>query len=115
MAEIEAAIRASPVVVYTYGLSPFSSECKALLDSLSIAYTEMSLGQEWIPGLIRPGGAATRAALLKMTGQSSLPHIFVGGKSIGGLFSGTPGLLPALEAGTLKKMVEEATPISMLA
>jgi hypothetical protein len=43
-----------------------------------------------------------------MTGQSSLPHIFIGGKSIGGLFSGTPGLVSALEQGKLLNMVTEA-------
>ncbi|GKY92517.1 hypothetical protein MPSEU_000222000 [Mayamaea pseudoterrestris] len=115
MAEIEADTKANPVLVYTYGLSPFSSECKALLDSLNISYTEVSLGQEWLPGLIKEGGAAKRAALLKMTGQSSLPHIFIGGKSIGGLYSGSPGLLPALEAGVLRNMVQEATTKSVLA
>jgi hypothetical protein len=43
-----------------------------------------------------------------MTGQSSLPHIFIGGKSVGGLFSGTPGLVPALEQGILMGMVSSA-------
>lgn len=47
-----------------------------------------------------------RAALLEMTGTSSLPNIFIGGNSIGGLFSGEPGLLACLEAGKLKAMVE---------
>jgi glutaredoxin len=102
-ADIETEIQSNPVVIYTYKLSPFSSEAKTLLDSLNISYKEISLGQEWIPGLIKEGGSQTRAALLEMTGQSSLPHIFVGGKSIGGLFSGTPGLVPALESGELKR------------
>jgi glutaredoxin len=97
------------VVVYTYELSPFSFETKALLDSLEISYKEISLGREWIPGLISEGGSQTRAALLEMTGQSSLPHVFVGGKSIGGLFSGTPGLIPALEQGSLREMVSNAS------
>ena len=43
-----------------------------------------------------------------MTGQSSLPNVFVGGNSIGGLYSGNPGLVPALERGELMKLVEEA-------
>lgn len=44
-----------------------------------------------------------------MTGQSSLPHVFVGGESVGGLFSGTPGLIPALESGVLPAMIAQAT------
>jgi glutathione S-transferase len=107
-AEIEAEIKESPVVVYTYELSPFSFETKVLLDNLKISYKEISLGQEWIPGLISEGGSQTRAALFEMTGQSSLPHIFIGGKSVGGLFSGTPGLVPALEQGILMGMVSSA-------
>jgi anaphase-promoting complex subunit 7 len=109
--EIEAVITENPVVVYTYGLSPFSFETKALLDNLDIPYKEVSLGDEWIPGMIVQGGAQTRAALLEMTGQSSLPHVFIGGKSIGGLYSGTPGLLPALEKGVLHEMVSSATTV----
>ena len=107
--EIERSVSADPVVIYTYGLSPFSFEAKSLLDRLGVAYTEISLGAEWIPGLIKQGGSQIRAALLEMTGQSSLPHIFIGGKSIGGLFSGTPGLVPALENGALLDMVAEAS------
>ena len=99
----------APVVVYTYSLSPFSSETKKLLDRLNVEYKEISLGQEWIPGLIAPGGAEKRAALHQLTGQSSLPHIFVGGKSIGGLFSGTPGLIPSLREDTFMEQVKDAS------
>lgn len=77
-----------------------------MLKSVGISFKEVSLGKEWIPGLIN--APAKRAALLEMTGQSSLPHVFVGGTSIGGLYSGNPGLLPALEEGAFLDMVEEA-------
>ena len=97
--EIEGEIAASPVVVYTYELSPFSSETTALLDRLDVEYKEISLGKEWLPGLISENGAIKRAALLEMTGQSSLPQIFVNKKPIGGLFSGSPGLVSMLKNG----------------
>jgi len=76
------------------------------LRSLSVNFNEISLGKEWIPGLLEQ--PAKRAALLEITGQSSLPNIFVGGESIGGLYSGNPGLVPALEEGTFIGMVDEA-------
>jgi anaphase-promoting complex subunit 7 len=104
---IKETIESNPVVMYTYKWSPFSVEAKALLDNLNIPYKEISLGKEWIPGLLE--SPETRAALLEMTGQSSLPHCFIGGKSIGGIFSGTPGLVPSLEQGTLRDMILEAT------
>lgn len=97
--EVEEETTASPVVVYTYELSPFSSETTLVLDRLGVDYKEISLGKEWFPGLIAEDGAIKRTALLEMTGQSSLPHIFVNGKPIGGLFSGSPGLLSMLEKG----------------
>lgn len=109
IAEINSESKSHPVVVYTYKLSPFSFETTALMDNLDIDYKEISLGQEWLPGLLAPNGAIKRAALLEMTGQSSLPHIFIGGKPIGGLFSGEPGLVPALEQGKLVDMVRHAS------
>lgn len=90
----------------TYELSPFCTEALSVLRSAGINFKEVSLGKEWIPGLIKE--PMKRAALLEITGQSSLPHVFVGGTSIGGLYSGKPGLIPALERGELMNMVDEA-------
>jgi anaphase-promoting complex subunit 7 len=104
--QIQKEIRSDAVVIYTYSLSPFCTEATALLDNLGISYTEISLGMEWIPGLLQD--PLKRAALGEMTGQTSLPNVFIGGKSIGGLFSGTPGLVPSLEEGTLMKQIEAA-------
>ena len=90
----------------TYELSPFCSEALEVLRSTDTNFKEVSLGKEWIPGLIE--SPEKRAALLEMTGQSSLPHVFIGGTSIGGLYSGNPGLIPALEKGELIDMIDEA-------
>lgn len=106
--QITEEVTSNPVVIYTYGLSPFSIEAKKLLENLDIPYKEVSLGGEWLPGLIGEGGSKKRAALLEMTGQSSLPNIFIGGKSIGGLFSGSPGLVPLLERGEFRGRIEDA-------
>ncbi|KAL9184975.1 hypothetical protein ACHAXT_002752 [Thalassiosira profunda] len=105
-AEINDEIGSRPVVIYTYELSPFCTEAVALLKSTGISFKEISLGKEWLPGLIT--APEKRAALLEMTGQSSLPHVFIGGASVGGLYSGSPGLVPALEKGELMSMVEAA-------
>jgi hypothetical protein len=42
------------------------------------------------------------------TGQSSLPHVFVGGQSIGGLYSGTPGLAALQQQDELRDLLQEA-------
>ena len=68
----------------------------------------MELGKEWLPGLLPADGAAVRAELGAMTGQTSMPHIFIGGKSIGGLATGTPGLKPLLATGSLQQTLKDA-------
>ena len=69
---------------------------------------EISLGKEWFHGFIDERGALKRAALLAMTGQSSLPHIFIGGSSIGGLFDGKPGLVSSLNNGSFWNLLKDA-------
>eukprot|EP00435_Cladocopium_sp_Y103_P047799 s2054_g14.t1 len=105
---IQQEVTGSPVVIYSYSLSPFCSQAKEFLDSLGAKYTEIVLGPEWLPGLLDDEGAAVRAELGKMTGQTSMPHIFIGGQSVGGLFSGTPGLVPLQEAGELSEKLKAA-------
>jgi len=117
--EIERAIKSNGVVVYTYGLSPFSSEALALLDAAGTKYENVPLGPEWF--LLGKRGSALRAELLAMTGQSSLPHVFIGGEHVGGLHTGTAsggfgektlagagGLASLQEAGQLDAMLEAA-------
>ena len=47
-----------------------------------------------------------------MTGQSSLPHVFIGGKHFGGIFSGDPGLAALQESGKLQEMLVEKNAIA---
>ena len=110
--EIEEAVRANPVVVYTYGLSPFSSEALAVLDAAGARYERIELGPEWF--LLGRRASVLRAELLAMTGQSSLPHVFIGGSHVGGLFTGTdegtaPGVAALQEAGELARLIELAS------
>lgn len=109
-AEIKRTIEDNKVVIYTYGLSPFSTESLALLEEMLVDYTKEEIGLEWF--LLGKEASAKRAALLEMTGQSSLPHVFINGKHIGGLFTGPPegsatgGLAGLKESGELETMVE---------
>mmetsp|Transcript_7794 Transcript_7794/g.17097 ORF Transcript_7794/g.17097 Transcript_7794/m.17097 type:complete len:252 (+) Transcript_7794:102-857(+) len=108
--EIQAAIAAdaasAPVVIYTYSLSPFCTEAVRLLEESGADYKEIVLAPEWF--LMLGEGAAKRAELGEMYGQTSMPHIFIGGKSIGGLMSGSPGLVPLAESGELEARLKEA-------
>jgi len=106
--EIEEEISSDKVVIYTYGLSPFSSEAIAVLGEIGANYTKIEVGLEWF--LLDKEKSTKRAELLEMTGQSSLPSIFIDGKHVGGLFTGTPdgsspGLAGLKESGELKTML----------
>ena len=49
-----------------------------------------------------------RQELENLTGQSSMPHIFIGGESIGGLSTGTPGLAALVESDELVAKLKKA-------
>jgi glutaredoxin len=108
-AQIETDRSSAPVVVYTYGLSPFSTECKAFLDKVGCKYEAIELGPEWF--LLGPKASAMRAELAATTGQSSLPHVFIQGKSVGGLYSANDvgeGLSALQKSGELATMLKAA-------
>jgi glutaredoxin-related protein len=106
-AEIEETINSAPVVIYTYPLSPFSSEALAILESTGCEVKNVELGAEWFA--LGPKGSATRVELRKLYGQGSLPHIFIGGEWIGGLATGADGGLAGLvERDELVPMLFEA-------
>ena len=64
-AELDAEVGSAPVVVYTYGLSPFSSEALALLDGTGATYRAIELGPEWF--LLNGRASAKRTELLERT------------------------------------------------
>ena len=93
-AEIRDTISSSPVVIYTYPLSPFSTEAVSVIQSTGCNFKNVELGLEWFA--LGPKGSATRVELRKMFGQGSLPHIFIGGEWVGGLATGAEGGLAGL-------------------
>ena len=94
IADIQSTISSAPVVIYTYGLSPFSTEALAVLESTGCQFNKVELGLEWFA--LGPKGSATRVELRKMYGQGSLPHVFIGGEWVGGLATGGEGGLAGL-------------------
>jgi glutaredoxin-related protein len=93
-ADIDATIKSAPVVVYTYGLSPFSTEVLDILESTGCKYENVELGAEWFA--LGGKGSATRVELRKRYGQGSLPHVFIGGEWVGGYTTGAEGGLAGL-------------------
>merc|ERR1712045_630277 len=71
-------------LIYTYGLSPSSSEAVAILEGSGYDFTEIELGAEWF--LLGSKESVVRVALADEVegGATSLPKIFIGGECIGG-------------------------------
>merc|ERR1712032_410132 len=61
--EIQRLKNSNKVLIYTYGLSPFSAEALSILDSSGYDYTNIELGKEWF--LLGGEGSETRVALSK--------------------------------------------------
>jgi glutaredoxin-related protein len=82
--EIDAEIKSNPIVIYTYGLSPFSTEAIAILDNTGYKYKMIEVGAEWF--LLSGKDSVKRVLLSEFVenGATSLPKVFVGGQCIGG-------------------------------
>ena len=108
-AEIDETIGGNGCVIYTYALSPFSTEAIALLESTGCKFEKVELGLEWF--LLGPKASIARQELGEMTGQTSLPHVFIGGEHVGGLYSdpnGGGGLAQLAEEDELLPMLQKA-------
>jgi glutaredoxin-related protein len=99
--EIAREIQSNKIVIYTYALSPFSTEALAMLDSTGYDYSKIELGAEWF--LLGGKNSVKRVALSEQveTGATSLPKVFVNGKCIGGCAE----LAEAVESGSLDALL----------
>lgn len=103
-AQLADAKKNNKVLIYTYGLSPFSSEALSILNTSEYEYTNIKLGEEWF--LLGGEGSEMRVALSKEvdSGATSLPKIFIGGECIGGCSE----LAALVENGELEGMMNNA-------
>lgn len=103
-ADIAALKSENKVLIYTYGLSPFSGEAVSMLEATGCEYTNIELGPEWF--LLGGVGSETRVALSREVagGATSLPKIFIGGECIGGCAE----LADLVESGELDEKLQNA-------
>ena len=82
--EIAAEVKSSPVVIYTYGMSPFSGEAIAILNATGCDFKKIEVGVGWF--LLNGKDSVKRVLLSKAVdnGATSLPKVFVKGECIGG-------------------------------
>ena len=103
-ATIEAEKKVNKVLIYTYGLSPFSSEALQILEKSGYPYKNIELGAEWF--LLGGQASQTRVELANAVenGATSLPKIFIGGECIGGCAE----LVALVEEGKLDETMKKA-------
>ncbi|KAJ5500356.1 hypothetical protein LT330_002181 [Penicillium expansum] len=70
-------INDNAVVVFSKSYCPYCDSSKKLLDSLDTKYTALELDLE-------EEGAAIQSALAEISGQRTVPNIFINKKHIGG-------------------------------
>ena len=90
----QAAIKASKVMVFAKTYCPHSIKAKAAITQLSPLFSVMELD-------VVKDGAEIQAALLEMTGQKTVPSIFVNGQHVGGC----DATLAAIASGEFQKML----------
>ena len=104
VAEINDLKTKNKALIYTYGLSPFSSEAVNILEGTDYQFTQIEFGAEWF--LLGGKASVTRVALSEEVenGASSLPKIFIGGTCIGGCSE----LASLKESGELDSLLQNA-------
>jgi Glutaredoxin and related proteins len=104
VSEIDDLKQQHKALVYTYGLSPFSSEAVNILKSTGYEFKNIELGLEWF--LLGGKESVMRVALSEEVDDraTSLPKIFIGGKCIGGCSE----LIDLKESGELENMLRQA-------
>jgi glutaredoxin-related protein len=101
--EIATEVKTKPIVIYTYGLSPFSTEALAILESTGYDYEKIELGAEWF--LLGAKNSVKRVLLSEQveSGATSLPKVFVNGQCIGGCAE----LAETVESGGLDTLMKK--------
>lgn len=102
-ADIQTTVKKNKLVIYTYSLSPFSSEAVRLLQESGYVFEEVELGAEWF--LLGGEESVARVELSKLTnnGATSLPKVFVDGKCIGGCSE----LASLVESGEFEELMKQ--------
>ncbi|KAK9090379.1 hypothetical protein Sjap_023556 [Stephania japonica] len=90
-------ISSAPVVVFSKSYCPYCTDVKNLFSRLHVQYKAIELDTE-------SDGSDIQKALAELTGQRTVPNVFIGGKHIGGCDTVT-GLN---KDGKLKPILTEA-------
>lgn len=106
LSEVQAVVSSAPLVLFTWDSSPACKKALKYIEETGVTPKVVRLDNPWAEGNPK------RAALGRLTGKSSVPSIWIGGKYIGGCDDGpsddAPGLVPLAFRGTLRQRLEAA-------
>jgi glutaredoxin 3 len=94
----QAHIKASKIMVFSKTHCPYCKKAKEAINQLTPLFSVVELD-------VVKDGAAQQAALLEMTGQNTVPNIFVNGQHIGGCDK----TLAAIASGEFQKLIAAET------
>jgi len=104
--EILNIVNSSPLVLFTWTMSPACKKAIKLLEDNDVTMKIVELNKPWNEG------NKIRATLGRITGRTSVPSIWLNGKFIGGYEDGlnkeAPGLVPLAFSGKLRPMLIDA-------
>mmetsp|Transcript_27645 Transcript_27645/g.23236 ORF Transcript_27645/g.23236 Transcript_27645/m.23236 type:complete len:133 (+) Transcript_27645:17-415(+) len=94
--KVQDLIKDNKVMIFSKSYCPYCKNSKSVFDKMKVAYYADELD-------LLPDGKEMQEELKKMTGQSTVPNIFIGGVHVGG----NDSLMHAKEKGKLEKMFAE--------
>uniref|UniRef100_A0A7S0W4X3 Glutaredoxin domain-containing protein n=1 Tax=Hemiselmis tepida TaxID=464990 RepID=A0A7S0W4X3_9CRYP len=91
------AIAKNKVQIFSKSYCPYCKSTKSLFDSIGVPYSVDELDQ-------RDDGASIQESLAKLTGQRTVPNVFIGGQHVGG----NSECQAAKSNGKLKELLSKA-------
>ncbi|KAF9126008.1 hypothetical protein BGW39_007000 [Mortierella sp. 14UC] len=93
---IKSSIATNPVMIFSKSYCPYCMRVKDLFDDLDVPYKALELNQH-------EQGAQIQNDLKTLTGQSSVPNVFVKGTHVGG----SDDTHAANESGRLRELLDK--------
>ncbi|KAG2227974.1 hypothetical protein INT45_011998 [Circinella minor] len=94
---VKKSIAENPVMVFSKSYCPYCTGAKEIFDDLSVKYKVLELD-------IREDGPDVQKTLFELTGQKTVPNVFINNKHIGGFSD----LDEAFKSGKLENLLKEA-------
>jgi glutaredoxin 3 len=91
----KAEIASNDIMVFSKSFCPFCKKTKKLLDGMNLPYTAIELDEI-------ANGDAVQAALLDISGQRTVPNVFIKGVHLGG----NDDTQAAAKSGKLQEMLK---------